>query len=248
MTKTEAARECPETWLARRLAAGKPAETWKPFPGWEATHEVSDQGRVRTVKGRLLTQRPTNRPKDAPPERRYRKANLCANGEQQTVDVHPFVLAAHAGPRPDGMVSRHLSGNPAWNWYPEGLAWGTPPENERDKPPEVRVAAARKARAAQLTHAPSRKPKPKGLRRVVATLRDYWRRTYNRRSEQPVTNRSEPITNGGAGRGLSAVGAPPPRAAPVTEGDENGRPLMVTESNATPRDQRRVATGGGQQT
>ncbi len=215
----------PETWLAARLAAGRPAESWKRFPGWEASHEISDQGRVRTVKGRLITQRPTNRPKDAPPERRYRKANLCANGEQDTVDVHPFVLAAFAGPRPDGMVSRHLGNppNPAWNWYPEGLAWGTPPENERDKPPEVRVAAARKARAAQLTvHVPSPKLEPRGLLRVAVTLRNLWGRTYHRRSETPVTNSAQPITNGGAGRGLSAVGATPPAAGPVTESDQPG--------------------------
>ena len=212
----------PDAWLAARLAAGRPAETWKPVPDWEVTHEVSDQGRVRTAKGRVLAQRPTNRPVDAPPERRYRKVNLNANGKQQTLDVHPLVLGAHAGPRPDGMVSRHLGDlpNPAWNWYPEGLAWGTPPENEQDKPPEVRVAAARKARAAQLpAHAPSRERRPRRLRRVVITIRNYWRRTYNRRSKPPVTNSAQPITNGGAGRGLSAVGATPPRPEPVTERD-----------------------------
>jgi NUMOD4 motif len=216
----------PEQWLAARLAAGKPAETWKPIPGWEATHEVSDQGRVRTVRGRILTQRPTNRPVEAPPERRYRKTNLCANGDQQTVDVHPLVLGAHAGPRPDGMVSRHLGNppNPAWNWWPEGLAWGTPPENEQDKPPEVRVAAARRARAAQIgAHAPSRKPKPRGLRRVVVTVRNLWRRTYNSRSERPITNSAQPITKQGSQAKRRAVGAAPPRREPVTEGDRHER-------------------------
>src|SRR5580704_3332452 len=50
---TETSAECPETWLARRLAAGLPAETWKPmarigrceFSGYE----VSDTGRGRSL-------------------------------------------------------------------------------------------------------------------------------------------------------------------------------------------------------
>ena len=54
--------ECPETWLARRLAAGKPAETWVPVPGWyyeqiglpvpAVPHQVSDQGRIRKPPGK----------------------------------------------------------------------------------------------------------------------------------------------------------------------------------------------------
>lgn len=177
----------PETWLRDRLARGEPAETWKPVPGWP--HEVSDQGRVRTAKGRVLTQRAHNRPREAPPELRYRKTDLCANGEKVTVLVHQLVLEAFAGERPEGQESRHLDDIAVRNWYPENLAWGTPDQNAADKARQARYHTAeakarrsqrsQRSRATQLaerdayvrTHAQSPKPQaaPKAgwLRRVV---------------------------------------------------------------------------------
>jgi hypothetical protein len=46
--------------------------------------------------------------------------------------VHQMVLAAHAGPRPDGQEVRHLDGDPLNNWL-ANLAYGTPSENSADK-------------------------------------------------------------------------------------------------------------------
>lgn len=63
--------------------------------------------------------------------------------KQCTVEVHVMVLGAHAGPRPDGMVARHLDDD-SWNnrWRPGdeaesraaggNLIYGTPPENVED--------------------------------------------------------------------------------------------------------------------
>jgi hypothetical protein len=116
----------PETWLAARLANGLPAETWKPLPGWP--HEVSDQGRIRTAQGRILSSRLN---KDG-----YPQGDLYdpeTKKEAKGVPVHWCVLTAHAGPRPDGKQASHLSGNPQWNWVPEGLAWEDQPTNERRK-------------------------------------------------------------------------------------------------------------------
>ena len=93
----------PETWLAARLAAGRPAETWKPVPGWP--HEVSDQGRIRTAKGRVLTQRAHNRPREGPPERRYRKADLCRGAD--LLSGHQFTREGSPGRRGPPQ-SRHL--------------------------------------------------------------------------------------------------------------------------------------------
>ena len=161
---TQPDRPGPETWLRDRLARGEPAETWADVPDWyyqqiglpvpARPHQGSDQGRVRNAGGHVLAQRPNGRPVDAPPELQYRLVNLCAGGKKVTVAVHAVILATHAPEDRDGRDTRHLSGNPTHNWWPEGLAYGTKPENERDKAPEVRVAAARAARAAQLPPRP----------------------------------------------------------------------------------------------
>lgn len=166
----QAAAECPETWLARRLAAGLPAESWKPVPGWyyesiglpvlAVPHQVSDQGRIRNPAGHGLALRPTGRPKELPPGEQYRRTNLCAGGKKVPVLVHHVVLAGfHPEARGD-REARHLgqgAANRAWNWYPEGVTYGTRQENAFDKPAEVRSAAARTARAAQ-TEAGTAKP------------------------------------------------------------------------------------------
>ena len=180
----------PETWLAARLAAGRPAETWKPVPGWP--HEVSDQGRIRTAKGRVLTQRAHNRPREVPPERRYRKADLCVGAEKATVLVHQVVLAAFAGERPAGQESRHLDDNPVHNWWPENLAWGTPDQNAADKARQARyhtpAAKARRSEQAQRGRAtqlaerdayrrantPSPQPRAKGRRGWLRKVTRYF--------------------------------------------------------------------------
>ena len=41
------------------------------------------------------------------------------DGEQKTIPVHTLVLLTYAGPRPDGMVARHLDDDPFNNrWRP----------------------------------------------------------------------------------------------------------------------------------
>ena len=165
VTQAEAATEaeCPETWLARRLAAGKPAESWVPVPAWyyesvglpvpAVPHQGSDQGRIRNPAGHVLSARPNGRPKELPAEEQYRLANLCTGGKKVTVPVHHVTLACFCPEDRAGRDTRHLgqgSANRAWNWYPEGVAYGTPEENASDKAPEARVAAARTARAAQM--------------------------------------------------------------------------------------------------
>jgi hypothetical protein len=160
--QTATATECHEVWLARRLAAGLPAEVWKPVPAWYyesiglpvplVPHEVSDQGKIRNAAGHVLSQRPNNRPKELPPEEQYLRTNICTGGKKEPVLVHHVVLAAfHPEARGD-REARHLgqgAANRTWNWYPEGVTYGTRQENAFDKPPEVRSAAARAGRAAQ---------------------------------------------------------------------------------------------------
>ena len=163
----------PMTWLAARLAAGLPAETWEPVPAWYYTqvglippaepHWCSDQGRIRNAKLADLADRPNNRPKELPPEHQYRIVNLCTGGKKATVPVHHVVLACFCPEDRAGRETRHLGkgqGCRAWNFYPEGIAWGDARDNAFDKAPEVRSAAAVKARAAQTEAGTAKPPRP----------------------------------------------------------------------------------------
>jgi hypothetical protein len=156
----------PETWLAARLAAGKPAESWADVPAWyyrennlpvpARPHQGSDQGRIRNPlnpKGEDLSQHPNGRPAYLPPDEQYRITKLCTGGKKKTVPAHHVILACFSPEDRDGRDTRHLGigdANRAWNWFPEGVTYGTPPENAMDKPPEARSSSARTARAAQV--------------------------------------------------------------------------------------------------
>jgi hypothetical protein len=173
MTVTQAEAECPQTWLARRLAAGRPAEVWAPVPGWyyeqiglpvpAVPHQVSDQGRIRNAKGEPLRDRPNGRPKELPASQQYRIINLSSGGRKVTVPVHHVILACFCPEDRGDREARHLGrgdANRAWNWHPEGVTWGDRRENAFDKPPEVRSAAAAKARAAQTAAGAAHPPRP----------------------------------------------------------------------------------------
>lgn len=58
--------------------------------------------------------------------------NLHREGKKFRRYVHHLVLETFGGPRPQGLVCRHLDGNPANNVL-ENLEWGTYAENEADK-------------------------------------------------------------------------------------------------------------------
>lgn len=100
------------------------AEDWLLIPGY-ASYEVSSLGRVRSLlrgKPRVLSQWST--------PSGHMKVRVGGRGEPGRY-VHQLVLFAFAGPRPAGMVARHLNGDPTDN-RPENLAWGTHSENNYD--------------------------------------------------------------------------------------------------------------------
>ena len=61
----------------------------------------------------------------------YHKVALSNSGKEQQVPVHSLVLLAFVGPRPDGMVCRHLDGN-KHNNHISNLSWGTAQQNSDD--------------------------------------------------------------------------------------------------------------------
>lgn len=54
------------------------------------------------------------------------------DGKIRTTLVHSLVLNAFVGPRPHGLLCRHMDGNPPNNNV-SNLRWGTPTENQRDR-------------------------------------------------------------------------------------------------------------------
>jgi hypothetical protein len=133
----------PEQWLAARLAAGLPAETWKPLPQIDGCaysgYEVSDQGRGRSLDrigrhGRPLQGKEVS---TRPHEDGYRLADFrCDNPAHKrghTLAMQKVVLTTFDRPRPPGMEACHGFG-PAINWWPEAVRWDTKPANEAEKP------------------------------------------------------------------------------------------------------------------
>ncbi|WP_396654998.1 NUMOD4 domain-containing protein [Microbacterium paraoxydans] len=113
------------------------AEEWRPVVGFESAYMVSSRGRVKSltrtvhrigrgpfpVLGRIL--------KPWPSPHGYPLVNLSFNGRRRCYPVHVLVCEAWHGPRPPGMLARHLDDVPDHIW-PENIAWGTPLDNAQD--------------------------------------------------------------------------------------------------------------------
>lgn len=99
-------------------------EKWLPIPEYEGLYEISSIGRVRSIRmNRMVSLWKTTKG--------YFVADLSKNGERKHRTVHTLVAEAFIGKRADGMVVRHLDGNPANNFV-ENLAYGTQSSNEQD--------------------------------------------------------------------------------------------------------------------
>lgn len=112
-------------------------EQWAPIPSAPG-YEASTLGRIRSLdrvvaaragstalrRGRALK----------PHSGRGGYLNVCLSGlaRRRTRAVHLLVLEAFDGPRPAGLVARHMNGNHLDN-RAENLQWGTACENLRDQ-------------------------------------------------------------------------------------------------------------------
>lgn len=143
----------PKTFPERLDAAQ--TETWLPIPGYEGSYEVSDRGQVRSldrmvgdslmpngrkfVKGRMLQQVSI---------KGYEAVSLSRR-EKKRGYIHHLVLLAFVGPKPDGLVVRHINGDRLDNRL-ENLAYGTYSDNNQDTVRHGRHHEASK------THCPNR--------------------------------------------------------------------------------------------
>jgi hypothetical protein len=111
-------------------------ERWLAVVGWEGLYEVSDLGRVRSLPrrgtvqpnrwygGKILKPQPVN-------ESGHLCVTLCRDGVDTKALVHRLVMAAFAGPCPEGEEVRHLDGDPSDNRLIR-LAYGTRTQNNLD--------------------------------------------------------------------------------------------------------------------
>ena len=94
-------------------------EQWKPLPGWEDLYLVSNLGRVARVR------------KVSTLANGYPATSLTRDYKNCTRTVHSMVAETFIGPRPPGMLVRHLDGDKE-NSLLSNLAYGTPAENCAD--------------------------------------------------------------------------------------------------------------------
>ena len=101
-------------------------ETFKPIADYP-DYEVSDLGNVRSFKsGKARLLKPIVKKK-----KRYQSVALCKGGVTKHRTIHSLVLETFVGPRPEGLVCRHLDDNSLNNCL-SNLCWGTQKENSDD--------------------------------------------------------------------------------------------------------------------
>jgi hypothetical protein len=157
-------------------------EEWRPVVGFEGFYEVSNYGSVRGVD-RMI---PSNKPgltrlhkgrilKPSTDDRGgYLFVVLVGGGAKRIARIHALVLEAFVGPKPEGMQARHYPDPNKLNNRADNLIWGTPKENAEDREEHGSTCRADNHWARR---------QPERFRSVVQE--SAWKRSENRKSEQP---------------------------------------------------------------
>lgn len=138
------------------------SETWKDIPGFEGRYQVSDLGRVRSLdrvtpqvhhaSQKIMHVRRPGRVLKPRVDDGYLAVNLYHDGQMIPTQVHRAVAAAFLGPRPEGLVTRHLDGVKTNN-RPGNLVYGTCKENTEDDRRNGVLPLGEKLHNAKLTEA-----------------------------------------------------------------------------------------------
>ena len=95
-------------------------EIWKDIRGFEGRYQVSNMGRVKGLKGNILT--PST-------SQGYKRVTLSiGNGSRKTVSVHRLVATAFVDGYADGMEVNHIDENHGNN-RADNLEWITHAKN-----------------------------------------------------------------------------------------------------------------------
>lgn len=114
------------------MAGGALTEEWRDIPGYEGRYQASSEGRVRSVDwvladGRLLRGKVL---KGSPVGKTGHLAvSLRALSRRY---VHHLVAEAFVGPRPPGLVAKHVDGQHLNN-RPGNIEYGTQASNVEDR-------------------------------------------------------------------------------------------------------------------
>lgn len=109
------------------------AEEWRPIAGFEGRYEVSNLGRVRSL--RRLDGGRVDRPRAEPLVmrlQRQRTGYLAVSFGSKLMLVHRLVLTAFSGSCPPGHQSAHANGQRDDN-RAENLTWKTARDNAQDR-------------------------------------------------------------------------------------------------------------------
>lgn len=109
-------------------------EQWRPVPRWEGLYEVSDLGRIKSLRRALPDGRVRKEYVRTPAikGRHYARVLFCCGARQETAQVHHIVLTVFVGPRPDGLWGLHRNGDKSDNRL-TNLYYGTPQQNADDR-------------------------------------------------------------------------------------------------------------------
>ena len=119
-------------------------EKWLPFASLDGCtfsgYECSDKGRARSIdrqagnrqlRGVVLALR-ANKDGYLLVNARCDDKSVCPRGGVHTFTIHKVVLTTFAGPCPPGMEACHSPKGPGFNWFPEGVRWGSKASNHAD--------------------------------------------------------------------------------------------------------------------
>ena len=95
-------------------------EEWRDVRGFEGLYQVSNLGRVRGIKGKILS--PST-------YQGYKRVNLSdGNGKYKTIAVHRLVAMMFVEGYAEGLEVNHIDENPANN-HADNLEWVTHAKN-----------------------------------------------------------------------------------------------------------------------
>jgi hypothetical protein len=98
-------------------------EIWKPIPGYEGLYEVSNEGRIKTLRNKRILKPNIN-------STGYEQVCFCVNGEAHTVQVHRIVAGVFCEKPAGKNIVDHINAIPTDN-RAENLRWVTQKENVR---------------------------------------------------------------------------------------------------------------------